>query len=610
MAPDALLAVSVIVAFAAVSKLIGDWYQLPSVVFLLGFGVLLGPEGVGFLSASLSSSELSAVVGFAVAVIVFEGAFSLSLHRIRTTPKPTLLLVTVGAAITFLGLGLTVRFVLGLQWTISLVISALLVATGPTVITPILEQITVTERVASLLEAEGIINDVSASVLGSALFTVTLLSKRAGRVETIVTEFVSQVGVGMLFGVVLALASSYVLRAYSRSPQDSRVVILAVALLTYSLATLFGDESGVVAVAVAGLVMGNQPIPYQAEIARFGSAISTIVLGTVYIVLAALIRFEEIFALGLGGLVVVLVAMFVVRPLSVFVSTYDSEFSTNERAFISAIGPRGIIPAATATLFSLQLARAGVPNASSVVSLVFLVILVTVVVEAGGAPFLANAFGIIPMTTLIIGGGVIGRQLAAEIDARGGNPVIVERDEATVADLRAAAYSVVQGDGTNADVLAEAGVENATRVVATTSDDAVNILACQTARTKFGVESLVSLANDPTKVESFEDLGIATLTPSAATVDAISDLVTLPSLSAWRASTRRREHLAEGVVSETVDGTRVADLDLPPESMLVLLQRDDEFLIPSPDVVLQAGDRVTVLGQSDAVESALTRLTA
>ena len=605
MSIDPLLVISVIIALGAISKLIAAQYRVPNVVFLLAFGVLIGPEGVGILSTLISSSQLSLIVGFAVAIIVFEGAFSLTLTQIRATSRPTFYLVTIGSAITFVVLGLIIRLLLGLQWSLSFLISALLIATGPTVITPILEHIRVSERVSSILETEGIINDPVASVLGAVIFSAILSLRRTGGSQNFVVDFVVRISVGTLIGIVTALVLAYVLRRFSRSPEDSHIVVLATAVLSYAIATQFADEAGVVAVAVAGLAMGNSDIPFQEEIAGFSSVVSSIVLSAVYIVLAALIQFDEILSLGFGGLVIVLLAMFAVRPLSVFISTYGSEFSRNERLFVSAVGPRGIIPAATATLFSLKLSTAGVANATSVVSLVFLVILVTIVTEAGGAPFIARALDIEPMTTLIIGGSETGQLLADELESRGGNPVIVEQDTGTVRTLQAAAYSVVQGDGTNDDVLAKAGADNARMVVATTSDDAVNILACQTARTKFGIEKLVSLVNDPTKSEAFQDLGVSTITPTKATVSSIAELVTLPSLFEWRESVSHTQNATqETVTSNDVDGKRIGDIELPDQCLLVLLQRGTEYIVPTPDVVLEGGDQVVLLGQTDAVETA------
>ncbi|WP_433630207.1 cation:proton antiporter domain-containing protein [Halomicrococcus sp. NG-SE-24] len=609
MTTDPLVAISVIVTFTAASKLLANRYGVPTVVFLLAFGVLVGPEAIGFLEASLFTDELEDIVGFAVAIIVFEGAFSLSLGRMRRTSRATLALVTVGSLVTFVGVGLAIRGLLGLQWTISFLVSALLVATGPTVITPILEQITVRESVARLLETEGIVNDPIAAVLGAVVFSATLSARPAAGGGDLVGEFVTQMAIGVLVGLVTAGVVGYVLRRLSASPQDSRLVVLASALLSYTVATAFATEAGVVTVAVAGLLLGSLDVPYQQEIAGFSGDVSTIVLGAVYLILAALIRFEDIAALGPGGIGVVLVTMLVVRPLGVFVSTYGSNFSRNERLFIAAVGPRGIIPAATATLFTLQLSAAGVANADSVASLVFLVILVTVVTEAGGAPLVARTLDIVPMTTLIIGGGDIGRTLADELEDGGHDPLIVERDGDVVAALRSRDYSVVHGDGTDADVLGDANADDAEMVVATTSDDATNVLACQTARSAFGVDTLVSLVNDQTRANALEDLGILAITRPEATATAVDELVSLPSLSEWKRTTGHKQTFAEEtVVSDAVDGERIEDVDLPDQAVVVLVQRGGEFVVPTQDVTLRKGDRVTLLGQSGAVEGAAALL--
>jgi NhaP-type Na+/H+ or K+/H+ antiporter len=610
MVRDELLVVAVLVLLGALSKLIADRYRVPNVVFLLAFGIVLGPEGFDFFTGSLTSNQLTLFVDVAVAIIVFEGAFSLTLTRIRGTSRATLVLVTVGTAITFVGLTLVIRGLLGLEWVLSALIAALLVATGPTVITPILEQISVPEKVSSILETEGIINDPVAAVLGSVAFSVAIAPSLAAGESDALSDFVIQLGVGVLIGAITAVALAFVLREFSASAANSRFVVLAAALLAYAIATEFATEAGVVAVAVAGLAMGNSDIPFQDEIAGFSSTISSIVLSAVYIVLASLIRFEDIAALGLAGLGVVLAAMFVVRPLSVFVSTYGSDYAWNERLFIAGVGPRGIIPAATATLFSLQLADAGVANAATVVNLVFLVILVTVVTEAGGAPLLAKRLDIVPMNVLIIGGSDVGRTLADEIENRGGNPVIVERDEATVATLRAGEYSVVHGDGTDDSVLARAGAENTEMIVATTSDDAVNILACQIASSRFGVEQRLSLVTDTTKSDAFQDLGIMTITPTEATVTGIYEQVSIPSLFEWRRTVGHNQRLfQESVVSDTIDGKRIGELDLPAGCVIVLVQRGDEFIVPGQDVVLRRGDHVTILGQPEAVETARSLFT-
>ncbi|WP_435152556.1 cation:proton antiporter domain-containing protein [Haladaptatus sp. DFWS20] len=613
MATDGLLVSASIILLGALSKLLADRYRIPNVVFLLGFGILFGPEVIGLLDPSLYDGALSTIVSLAVAIIVFEGAFSLSFTTIRTASNATLRLVTIGSAITFLGLGVTIHSLLGLQWSLSLLISALLVATGPTVVTPILEQTNVRERLKTTLETEGIVNDPVASVLGAVIFSAAALGEepftRGGPVEEeVIIEFVTTLSVGVLIGILAAVGLAYVLRNLSRKPQDSRLAVLATALISFAVADLFASEAGVVSVAVAGLLLGNADIPYDQEIAGFSGDITAIVLSVVYLILASLLRFEELVEFGLAGLAVVLIAILVVRPLSVLLSTVNSDFTRNERLFISAVGPRGIIPASTATLFSIQLSTANVQNAESVVSVVFLIILVTVVFQAGGAPFIAKRLDIVPMTILIIGGNQVGRTLAERLDDRGENPIIIERDADIVNDLRAQGHSVIHGNGASASVLEDSGADDAKMVVAATSEDDQNILACQTARTKFGIENLLARVNDQENADAFEDLGVRTTTPTLATVDTMDDIILRPSLFEWLSGVGDENEITEVTVGSAVDGTQLGDISFPDESMVVLIQRNGEYVIPKPDVVLRKDDVVTFLGKTGAVKDAASVL--
>ncbi len=614
MSSDLLLVSASIIALGAASKLLADRYGIPNVVFLLGFGVLFGPEGVGLIDPTLFNDSLSTLVSLAVAIIIFEGAFTLSASDVRDAPTSTLKLVTIGAALTFVSLCGLVHYFLGLQWNLACLIAALLVATGPTVITPVLDQIEVREGVKTLLETEGVINDVTASVLGAVIFSVAALGYHpdplAGHIGAdVIVDFVSRIGTGVLIGIITALVAGYVLRYLSRSPQNSRITVIATALISFAIADAFASEAGIVTVAVAGLILGTVDIPFEREIAGFSGDITSIVLSVVYIILASLLQFKDLLTLGVGGLAVVFLAMVAVRPLAVFFSTTGSQFTRNERTFIAAVGPRGIIPASTATLFSLQLANAGVPNATSVVNVVFLVILVTVVVEAGGAPLAAKALDIIPMTVLIVGGSRIGQRLADRLNDRGENAVIIERDDATVTELRAAGYSVVPGNGTDTDVLEAAGADRAKLVIAATSDDDQNILACQSARTKFGIQRLIAQVNNPENADAFEDLGVRPVTPITATVDMMDDLILRPNFYEWLSAVGDENEIAEVMVeSDEAVGEQVQHIELQDDAVIALVRRDDEFIVPKPTLTVQKGDVVTLIGEREAVERSVALL--
>jgi NhaP-type Na+/H+ or K+/H+ antiporter len=203
------------------AQILADRLQIPSVLFLIVAGVLVGPEGLGLVGLeSFGSVEpLSAIVGLSVAIIVFEGAFHLKLEKLRQTPREALRLVTVGAGIVFVGSAVAIRLGLGVSWTSSFLIASLLIATGPTVITPILDVVPVRDRVAAPLETEGIVNDVSAAILAIALIEI---SRTGGSsLNVFVRSFVSRLGIGILVGVFAAAILGYLLKHVGLSPTNA-----------------------------------------------------------------------------------------------------------------------------------------------------------------------------------------------------------------------------------------------------------------------------------------------------------------------------------------------------------------------------------------------------
>jgi len=639
--------VAAIIGIGVGAQLLSARFRVPSIIFLLSAGVVLGPEGLGLVTRESFGAALPAIVGLSVAIIVFEGAFHLRLDRIKEAPSATFRLVTVGAAIALVGTAVVVRFALGQPWDMSFLIGALLVATGPTVITPILEVVPVRDRVATALETEGIINDVSAAIIAVVVFEVVVLSDEAG--EAFVTSFVERLGVGLLIGVAVAAVVYYLLRYVDLSPgnapQNARLLVLAGALVAFAAADAIRTEAGVAAAATAGLLLGNADVPYEDEITAFKGDITLLVLSIVFIALAALLEFEDLLQLGLPGIAVVAAVMLVIRPLLVFVTTYGDRFRTNEKLFMSFVGPRGIIPASVATLFAVELQSeaahlrqqaaeaAGTSvgqactgtatgevaqlcsqaatfdgQAQVLVGTVFLVIFATVAFEGALARYIAEYLEVIPMRVIIVGGGKVGRALAERLEDRGENVVIVEEVEDTVEKTRNQGYTVVWGDGTDTDVLREAGAGNARTVIAATGDDDANLLIAQLSDSKFDVETVIARANNPDNVEAFEDLGVRTISSAMATAWAIDNQIERPALAHWMTDVGRVgdvqevEITAEKFADRTV---REVGPELPEDCLIALVCRDGDVVVPEADMELQVSDRITLLGRRESVREAM-----
>ena len=618
-ATELLLLVAGIIAIGVIAQLLASRLQIPSIIFYIAAGLILGEPGLEILTAETFGSGLQTIVGIAVAIIVFEGAFHLKIERIKEAPQAAVRLVTIGALIALAGTAATVKYAFGVPWNLALTIGALLVATGPTVVTPILDVVPVRDRVAAALETEGIVNDVTAAILAIIFFKTVNPEAIA---EGFLNAFFRRLGAGLLVGVLVAAILYYLIRYVDLSPdsapRNARLLVLAGALVAYAVANWQATEAGVAAVAVAGFLLGNADIPYEEDIEDFKGDVTLLVLSFVFIALAALLEVDVLIQLGVPGLVVVAAVALVIRPILVFISTVGDRFTTEERIFMSFVGPRGIIPASVATLFAveLQVAAAELNNpalieqANILLGIVFLTILLTAVFEGGLARFLAEKLDVIPMRVIIVGGGQVGRSLATRLEDRGENVVIIEQDEQTVERTRNAGFSVHVGDGTDTEVLRSAGAENAKTVVAATGDDDANLLVSQLASSKFDIERIIARANNPDNVEAFEDLGVRTISSAMATAWAIDNQIERPAIAHWMTDVGRTGDVQEvEVTNPDILGKPVNEVGpMLPDACLVALvsgPNHEEAKVPTADYVLQDGDMVTLLGRRQSVRDGM-----
>ncbi|MFB6293414.1 MAG: NAD-binding protein, partial [Halonotius sp.] len=561
---------------------------------------------------------LSTIVGLSVAVIVFEGSFSLTITKLRESPAAAIRLITVGAVIAFAGTTVAVRYLLGAGWGIAALVGSLLVATGPTVVTPILAVVPVRDRVAAALETEGIVNDVTAAIFAVVIFE--LLASQGNTPTAYLIAFVERLSVGMFVGVVIAGVLWFLLTKVRLptgwTPQNARLMTLAGAILAYSLADAIATEAGVAAVATAGILLGNADLPFEETIEEFKGDVTLIVLSFVFIALSALIDFEALIELGVAGLGVVAIVALVLRPLLVFFSTSGQQFTRGEKLFMSFVGPRGIIPASVATLFALQLQSTKAPPTNPaggelLAGTVFLTILLTVVFEGGFARQIAEKLGVIPMRVLIIGGGRVGTELAERLEERGENVVIIEERQSAAEELRNDGFSVREGDGADVEQLRSAGAENSKIIVAATGDDDTNLLVAQLADSTFDTETVITRVNEPENVDAFEELGVKTISASASTAWAIDNLIERPAMSRWMTELGRSGDVQEvEVTDESLAGKTISDINevLAEGCMVALVSRGEENTVPEADLELEYGDHLTILGRTEAVDEAMDRL--
>ncbi len=605
MEPIYIFALFTLVLTASIlAQMLSKIVHIPSIVFLLAAGILLGPEGIGVIDPHIYGDGLRLVVTFAVVIIVFDGGINIDIRHLRTVSHSVLTLVSVGVLITMIGGAVAARMLAGLDWGFAFLFGALVAATGPTVIVPLMQDMRVNNRIRSILEMEGVFNDAVSVLLAAVIFEWITMSHPT--VEYGITTFLLRIAIGVTVGLIMGLTCTFALsqtRVITR--QLVHLTTMSFVLVTYTIAEMLSRETGILAVAIAAIYMGMADMPYKKEVREFKSYLSIILLSVIFILLAAMLQFDSIASLGVRGVLVIAALILIVRPITVFVSTIHSPLRFNDRLFISAIGPRGVVPASMATYFALKITDGDVGD--TIMGLVFLCIIITVILTGVLARPIAKKLKVIPMEILIVGGGGVGSTLAHRMTRRGENVVVIDTDIEHCRRLEKFGIPTVHGDGGDITVLRKAGIKNARYLVATTDQDSVNMLICQVARSKFGFGEgkLIARANDPKNLSTFHDLGIKSMSPIASTAAILDHLIGHPSLFSMYELGDHGDIVEILVTNPEMIGKAIKELKIPINSIIVLIRRGDDTLIPHGDAVIENGDHITIMGKMKSVRKAV-----
>lgn len=601
---DTFALFAMILAVGIIAQMISKLVHIPSIVFLLAAGILLGPECTGLIDPWLYGDGLTLIITFAVAIIVFDGGINIDFRRIRTVSRSVLMLISVGVLITMICGAVAAHELVGLDWSFAFLFGALIAATGPTVIVPLMREIRVSKRISNVLEMEGVFNDAISIILAAIIFEWIVTPYP--HVGYGIAMFLLSIAIGGTVGMVCGLTCTLALRQTRViTRQLVPLITISFVLITYAIAELISSETGILAVAIAAICMGMADIPYKKDIQEFKSGLSIILLSIIFILLAAMLKLDNIIAIGVDGVLVVATLIFIVRPVAVFASTMHSMLRFRDRLFISAIGPRGVVPASMATYFAVKLADGSAGD--TIMGLVFLCIILTVILTGTSARPIAKILEVIPMEILIVGGGGVGCTLAHRLSQRGENVVVIDTDITNCRRVEKLGIPTVHGDGGDIATLRKAGIENARYLVATTNQDSVNMLVCQVAKSKFGFgeDKLVARVNDPKNLSTFRNLGIGSMSPITSTAAILDNLIGHPSLFSMYELGEQGDIIETPATNPEMVGRSVRELRLPVDVLLVLVRRNNSTLIPHGDLIIERGDLVTIIGKRDAVRRAV-----
>jgi NhaP-type Na+/H+ or K+/H+ antiporter len=497
-----LLELGLVVVLAAAAPLIAQLVRLPSILLLLALGFGAGATGALDPNAMLGQQVISALVSVAVGIILFEAGLGLKLSKLSgTLARVYRRLVTVGILVTWAVGTIAAYWLFDLSFEVALVLGAVLVVSGPTVVGPLLEFIRPSKPVNFVLKWEGTLADPIGATLGVVVFNAVIAHHAKAGQE--ILQFLLNVGVGVGLGVagaalVLAWAAWF-------KPTESQAVsgTLMFVVAAVVSADLLRDDSGLITGLVIGAILVNRPpggieppgmAIERAKLARSWreriSTLATFLIGILFIILSARITPHQIAEIGWVSLAFIAVLVLLARPLAVAICTFGSALELRERSFIAWMAPRGIVAAATSSTFALGLTNAGVGGAQKLIPITFIVIVATALIYGLTGGPVARALGVAstgPGGVLLIGATKVGRAIGRALQHEGIAVVLWTTDDEHARAAEADGLTVHRSDPAEAATeTAPSYLDGLEHALAVTGDDALNAMISTDLSEYFG----------------------------------------------------------------------------------------------------------------------------
>ena len=419
-------------------------FKIPAILPLILIGLFVGPLSTLFTydgskwiepiwdgeAGIFPGERLFNFVSLAIGIILFEGGLTLRFSEIKNVGPVITKLIIIGSLVTFFGAGTAAYYIFDLSLRISFLFSALIIVTGPTVITPILRNIPLKKDISAILKWEGILIDPIGALVAVLVFEFISVGAGSEFTLTALEEFGKIVLFGFTFGFTFAHALAFAIKRNVIPHYLLNVFTLATVLGVFVLSDLFAHESGLLSVVVMGIIMGNMKLPNIKELLYFKESLSVLLISLLFILLSANIEMQDLYLVYTWKAALLFaVVVFILRPVGVFLSAKGSGLKFNEKLFVSWVGPRGIVAAGIASLFGLQLVSEGVEGAEYITPLVFMIVLGTVLLNATTARLFAKIVGVFLTESkgiVIIGASKASRIIGEYLMKNGRHVVLVD----------------------------------------------------------------------------------------------------------------------------------------------------------------------------------------
>ena len=465
--------------------------RLPSILPLLILGILAGPV-TGLLNPDeMFGPILFPMVSLGVALVLFEGGMTLKFQDLGSHGRAVTHLVSWGALLNWLLIAAGCHFIAGLAGDISMLFAALVVVTGPTVINPLLRTMRADNGVSQVLRWEGILIDPVGALLAVLVFQYLLTGQNS------LLLFGESVIAGSVMGLAGAWSLGLVLKRHWVPEYLLNVLTLAWVVMVFAGSDAIAHESGLLAVTIMGIWIGNMRDVSVNEILSFKESLSVLIISVLFVVLGARVDPSNIIDTGWQGVIVILVVL-LARPVVVWLSTLGTDYSWQQKALIAWVAPRGIVAAAVSSLFALRLEDAGHEGASVLVALTFLVIIATVLLQSFTARPMTRALGLAeaePNGLLFLGANPVARAVGRALRDQGFRVKLADTSYDEIRAARMDGLEVYYGDPLSAHADQYLELSGIGRLLAMSRRSRWNTLACMKYRSEFGPQRVFSLRN-------------------------------------------------------------------------------------------------------------------
>lgn len=489
-----------IVVFGVGAQWLAWRFKLPAILLLLLAGLIAGPITNLLNPDLLLGDVLPPFISVSVGIILFEGGLSLRFSELRDIRSSVINLVSTGVIVTMVIGAYSAHQLFNMSLELAVLMGAILVVTGPTVIIPLLRQVRPAGQVGSILKWEGIVIDPIGAMLAVLVFEVIFASGFSEATSIAVTSIIKTIFFGTILGLagaglIYLLLKRYLLPDFLQNP-----VTFMVVLAVFGLSNFLQHESGLWATTVMGIALANQKSARIHHIVEFKENLRVLLLSALFILLAARVELESLLRnLNWEILLFLIILIFIARPLSVYLSTIGSNLTNREKLFLSWMAPRGVVAASISSLFAIQLVNNNYSEAEQLVPIIFIVIIATVTIYGLTASPVARWLKVAkptPRGLLILGAHPWARKLGSMLDEQGFKVVIADANWSNINKVRKLGLESYHGNVLAEYALDEIDLDGIGKLLALTPNDEVNALASIRFSDIFGTSEVYQLASN------------------------------------------------------------------------------------------------------------------